>query len=315
MVGDGHPRRLRASTPSDLPRIVEAKRNLLQGSGCLESITVNFDVDEIGGLATLKAWLARRRGGMTPAAREFGLDPPRGILLLGVQGCGKSLCAKAVAADWQMPLLADGPGRALPEVHRREREPAARGAAQAEAMAPVVLWIDEIEKAFASAVGRVGRRRASSADVRHAAVVDAGPPQPDLHGGDGEQHRGAAAGADAQGPVRRGLLRGPAARGGPAEDPRASTSPGGSATPRSSTWTGWRRRPRASAGPSSSSSFCRRCTRRSPRGGADERPPAGGGDGDAAAVGADGRAGGPVAGVGGQPVRAGGLRDREQRWF
>jgi hypothetical protein len=97
-------------SPEDLPRIVEAKRNLLQGTGCLESVGVNFTVGEVGGLAALKKWLAVRRGGMTADARRFGLDPPRGILLLGVQGCGKSLCAKAVAADWRMPLLRMDPG-------------------------------------------------------------------------------------------------------------------------------------------------------------------------------------------------------------
>src|SRR5262249_36628735 len=99
-----------ALTPDDLPRIVEAKRNLLQSAGCLDSINVNVTVDEIGGLDNLKRWLARRRGGMTSKARAFGLDPPRGILLLGVQGCGKSLCAKVVAADWRMPLLRMDPG-------------------------------------------------------------------------------------------------------------------------------------------------------------------------------------------------------------
>lgn len=135
----------------DLPRIIEAKRALFEGAGCLESVSVNFSVDEIGGLANLKAWLARRRGGMTPAARNFGLDPPRGILLLGVQGCGKSLCAKAVAADWDLPLLRMDPGvlyqKYIGETENRLRE----ALAQAEAMAPVILWIDEIEKAFASA--------------------------------------------------------------------------------------------------------------------------------------------------------------------
>ena len=138
-------------TPDDLPRIVEAKRNLLQGSGCLESIAVNFSVDEIGGLARLKSWLTTRRGGTTVRARQFGLDPPRGLLLLGVQGCGKSLCAKAVAADWKMPLLRMDPG-VLYQKYVGESENRLREAlAQAEAMAPAVLWIDEIEKAFASA--------------------------------------------------------------------------------------------------------------------------------------------------------------------
>lgn len=138
-------------SPEDLPRIVEAKRNLLQGTGCLESVSVNFAVDEVGGLAALKKWLAVRRGGMTAEAKRFGLDPPRGILLLGVQGCGKSLCAKAVAADWRMPLLRMDPGvlyqKFVGESENRLRE----ALAQAEAMAPAVLWIDEIEKAFASA--------------------------------------------------------------------------------------------------------------------------------------------------------------------
>src|SRR5207302_5121629 len=94
----------------DIPRLVEAKRNRLSSTGCLEAINVNVRIDEIGGLARLKAWLAKRRGGMTERARKYGIDPPRGLLLLGVQGCGKSLCAKAVAADWNLPLLRMDPG-------------------------------------------------------------------------------------------------------------------------------------------------------------------------------------------------------------
>ena len=138
-------------TSEDLPRLVEAKRLLLRAAGCLESITVNVTTDEIGGLDNLKRWLARRRHGMTAKARAFGLEPPRGILLLGVQGCGKSLCARVVAADWGMPLLRMDPGvlyqKYIGESENRLRE----ALAQAETMAPVVLWIDEIEKAFASA--------------------------------------------------------------------------------------------------------------------------------------------------------------------
>src|SRR5262245_38190580 len=138
-------------TPEDIPRLVEAKRNRLSSAGCLEAINVNVHIDEIGGLARLKSWLARRRGGMTPRARQFGIDPPRGLLLLGVQGCGKSLCAKAVAADWNLPLLRMDPGvlyqKFIGESENRLRE----ALAQAEAMAPVILWVDEIEKAFASA--------------------------------------------------------------------------------------------------------------------------------------------------------------------
>jgi SpoVK/Ycf46/Vps4 family AAA+-type ATPase len=140
-----------ALTPKDLPRMVEYKRNLLKSAGCLETIAVNVTPDEIGGLDNLKLWLAKRRGATTARAREYGLDQPRGILLLGVQGCGKSLCAKVVAADWQIPLLRLDPG-VLYQKYIGESETRLREAlAQAQAMAPVVLWVDEIEKAFASA--------------------------------------------------------------------------------------------------------------------------------------------------------------------
>jgi ATP-dependent 26S proteasome regulatory subunit len=140
-----------ALTAEDLPRVVEGKRNLLQATGCLESISVDVALDEMGGMDNLKRWLCKRREGMSARAREFGLAPPRGILLLGVQGCGKSLCAKAVASGWGMPLLRMDPGvlyqKFIGETENRLRE----ALQQAETMAPAVLWIDEIEKAFASA--------------------------------------------------------------------------------------------------------------------------------------------------------------------
>jgi MoxR-like ATPase len=136
---------------SDLPRIVDAKRNLLGSAGCLESVAADVSPDEIGGLNRLKRWLNLRRGGFSADAPAFGLDPPRGMLLLGVQGCGKSLCAKVVASAWRMPLLRMDPGvlyqKFIGESEARLRE----ALQQAESMAPVVLWIDEIEKAFASA--------------------------------------------------------------------------------------------------------------------------------------------------------------------
>jgi len=136
---------------NDLSRIVDAKRQLLGSTGCLESIVADFSPDDIGGLANLKDWLRTRRGGFSQEARDFGVEPPRGVLMLGVQGCGKSLCAKVVASDWAMPLLRLDPG-VLYQKYIGESEGRLRQALrQAEAMAPVVLWIDEIEKAFASA--------------------------------------------------------------------------------------------------------------------------------------------------------------------
>ena len=102
-------------------------------------------------MKNLKRWLNIRRGGYSTKAREFGLEPPRGMLLLGVQGCGKSLCAKVVASAWRMPLMRMDPGvlyqKFIGESEARMRE----ALEQAESMAPIVLWIDEIEKAFASA--------------------------------------------------------------------------------------------------------------------------------------------------------------------
>ena len=140
-----------ALTSDDLPHVVEAKRTLLGSAGCLEAIAVDFAPDDIGGLESLKGWLTQRRGGFTRRARQFGLEPPRGVLMLGVPGCGKSLCAKVVAADWKMPLLRLDPG-VLYQKYIGESESQLRQAlAQAESMAPAVLWIDEIEKAFASA--------------------------------------------------------------------------------------------------------------------------------------------------------------------
>lgn len=141
----------------DLPNIVESKRTLLGTSGCLESIAADFSIDDIGGLSNLKTWLQQRRGGFTREARKFGIEPPRGVLMLGVPGCGKSLCARVVASDWKMSLLRLDPGVLYQKFIGESESQLRQALAQAEAMAPVVLWVDEIEKAFASA-------SASSAD-------------------------------------------------------------------------------------------------------------------------------------------------------
>lgn len=136
-----------------LEAIVDAKRRLLGSIGCLESLPVDVGVDDIGGLQRLKDWLRQRRGGFTRSARDFGLMPPRGVLMLGVPGCGKSLCAKAVAAEWDLPLLRFDPGRLYQRYVGESEGQLRRALAQAEAMSPTILWIDEIEKAFASASG------------------------------------------------------------------------------------------------------------------------------------------------------------------
>ena len=139
---------------SDINRILAGKRQLLQAGGLLEYIETPVDLMEIGGLKRLKRWLKQRQNAMSDDAAEFGLETPRGVLMLGVQGAGKSLCAKAIATAWQRPLLRLDPGalydRYIGESERRLRD----ALKQAEMMSPIVLWVDEIEKGFASAASR-----------------------------------------------------------------------------------------------------------------------------------------------------------------
>lgn len=139
-----------ALTVADRPRIREMKKGLVEGGGLLEFIPTPEGLDQVGGLERLKKWIATRKAGLLPGAGEKPLDPPKGILLLGVQGCGKSLAAKAIAAAWGLPLLALDAGKLLaPYIGESERN--LRDALRrVERMAPCVLWIDEIEKAFTS---------------------------------------------------------------------------------------------------------------------------------------------------------------------
>jgi AAA+ superfamily predicted ATPase len=140
-----------ALTAADRPRIREMKKGLVEGGGLLEFVPAPEGLDQLGGLDRLKKWIATRRVGFLPEAGDKPLDPPKGILLLGVQGCGKSIAAKAIAATWGLPLLALDAGKLLApflgESERNLREALRR----VERMAPCVLWIDEIEKAFVSA--------------------------------------------------------------------------------------------------------------------------------------------------------------------
>ncbi|HEX9287235.1 MAG TPA: AAA family ATPase [Thermoanaerobaculia bacterium] len=136
---------------ADLPRIRETKETLIGGGGMLELVTAPEGFDRVGGLERLKKWIATRKAGFLAAASEGALDPPRGLLLLGVQGCGKSLAAKAVAACWGVPLFSLEAGRLLaPFVGESERN-LREALKRIERMAPCVLWVDEIEKAFVSA--------------------------------------------------------------------------------------------------------------------------------------------------------------------
>jgi SpoVK/Ycf46/Vps4 family AAA+-type ATPase len=101
----------------------------------------------------LKDWLNKRSVAFTSEARAFGLPAPKGILMLGVQGCGKSLCAKAVSNQWQLPLLRFDMGRMFGSFVGSSEENVRRAIAVAESVAPAILWVDEIDKAFAGSQG------------------------------------------------------------------------------------------------------------------------------------------------------------------
>jgi hypothetical protein len=127
------------------------KAERLEGTGPLEYFPAEDNRFELAGFATLKSWLERARTGWSVEARSLHLSPPRGILLVGVQGCGKSLAAKATARAWRLPLLKLDAGRLYDKYIGESERNLRRAFAQAEAMAPVVLWIDEIEKSFGGA--------------------------------------------------------------------------------------------------------------------------------------------------------------------
>lgn len=147
----------------DVARVAAAKRDIVQQDGLLEYWPAEETMREVAGLAGLKGWLARRRAVVHDPQRaaQHGLGFPRGVLLLGVPGCGKSLSAKAIASEWGLPLLKLDPGNLYDKYIGDSEKNFKRAMRTAERLAPIVLWIDEIEKAFASggdADGGVSRR-------------------------------------------------------------------------------------------------------------------------------------------------------------
>ena len=125
------------------------KQQIIRKSGLLEYYATDENFAHVGGLAVLKDWLTKRAVAFSDEAREFGLAAPKGILMLGVQGCGKSLCAKAVSNLWRLPLLRFDVGRMFGSYVGSSEENIRRAIAVAESIAPAILWVDEIDKAFA----------------------------------------------------------------------------------------------------------------------------------------------------------------------
>ncbi len=137
----------------DIQAIVEEKRQIIRKSGVLEYYEVDDSFSDVGGMDILKDWLHKRRSAFTPEAREYGLPHPNGILLMGVQGCGKSLIVKAISADWKMPLLRMDMSRIFQSYIGSSEQNMRRALRMAEELAPIILWIDEIEKAFSGMEG------------------------------------------------------------------------------------------------------------------------------------------------------------------
>jgi hypothetical protein len=134
--------------PDGVLRLVDRKARLLGEDGLLEYFPAQDNRFELGGFARLKAWTLRARVGYSPEAAALNLAPPRGILLAGVQGCGKSLAAKCIAREWGLPLLKLDAGRLYDKYVGESEKNLRRAIELAESVAPAVLWIDELEKGF-----------------------------------------------------------------------------------------------------------------------------------------------------------------------
>ncbi len=140
-------------SPDDIRKVVAAKKSLIEREGLLEYYPLEESMSEVADLVALKDWLTKRQAIISSPERasQFGLEFPKGVLLLGVPGCGKSLCAKAVAMEWSLPLLKLDPSNLYNKYIGESEKNFKRAMATAERLAPVILWIDELEKAFSGA--------------------------------------------------------------------------------------------------------------------------------------------------------------------
>lgn len=142
--------------PEDVDLLLAEKEQIIRKSGMLEFYSSPDQFGSIGGLEHLKTWLRERGNAFSEKARLFGLPNPKGLLLVGVPGCGKSLSAKAVAAEWKMPLLKFDLGRVYGQYVGQSEDNMRKALKMAEAVAPCVMWIDEIEKGLSGMKGSSG---------------------------------------------------------------------------------------------------------------------------------------------------------------
>jgi len=139
---------------ADISHILEEKSQIVRKTGILEFVPVQESMSEVGGLRNIKNWLAKRQGSWLPEAARWGLPAPKGVLITGVPGCGKSLTAKAISSEWRLPMLRLDAGKIFSGIVGSSEENMRKALAVAEAMSPCILWIDEIEKGFGSMSGQ-----------------------------------------------------------------------------------------------------------------------------------------------------------------
>jgi AAA+ superfamily predicted ATPase len=137
----------------DIGSVLERKVQLIREGGILEYYPLEDNRFELGGFGNLKRWLDRARVGFSEEAKKLNLGAPRGVLIVGVQGCGKSLAAKFIARQWNLPLLKLDAGRLFDKFIGESEKNFRRACDMAESMSPVVLWIDEIEKGMSTGGG------------------------------------------------------------------------------------------------------------------------------------------------------------------
>ena len=150
MVDDGH------LSARDVPIVQQEKAQIVRKSGVLEVIDSQVKLSDVGGLGNLKTWLTKRSGSWLDEAQLYGLPAPKGVLVTGVPGCGKSLTAKAMASAWSLPLVRMDVGRIFGGLVGESEQNMRTALRTAEAVAPCVLWIDEIEKGFAAGASGTG---------------------------------------------------------------------------------------------------------------------------------------------------------------
>lgn len=134
----------------DVEVILEEKRQIIKKTGILEFIRSPFSIDEVGGLENLKRWLEKRKNSWLDSAKRYNIPAPKGVLITGVPGCGKSLISKAISAMWKLPLLRLDIGKVFSGIVGSSEENMRQAIRTAEAIAPSILWIDEIEKGFSN---------------------------------------------------------------------------------------------------------------------------------------------------------------------